>query len=149
MYFVNVFILNNRLNAKFIPMREDLDKIDIELNDIDKNIPDEVLEEDEETDELIKANKMLREKVGTVLNLVVSAVEKADAIRRQIITHRDKPDDPELNSKLKKINNYQKAIMKMKYPIVSSNYRAKEMQDEITDLVSEIEKLEQERDNHK
>lgn len=138
----------NRVSEKFRPVKEGLDQIDLELHDIDKNIPDEALEEDDETEELIRANKILRDKVGTVLDLVVSAVDKADSIRKHITTHRDKPDDPELNSKLKEINRYQKAIMKMKYPKVKKNYRANEIQDEIKDLLCEIEKLEQDRNNH-
>lgn len=139
----------NRVPEKFRPVKEGLDQIDLELHDIDKNITDEALEEDAETEELIQANKLLRDKVGTVLDLVISAVDKADSIRKHITTHRDKPDDPELNSKLKEINRYQKAIMKMKYPMVKQNYKAKEMQDEIKDLLSEIEKLEQDKANHK
>ena len=102
--------------------------------------------DDNETEELIRANKILRDKVGQIADLVVSAIEKAATLRKQITTHRDQPKDPELNSKLKEINRYQKAIMKMKYPKVKKNYRAKELEDEIKILRGEIEELEEERE---
>lgn len=128
-------------------VKDGLDQIDYELHDIDKNIPDEELEmDDNETEELIRANKILRDKVGQIADLVVSAIEKAATLRKQITTHRDQPKDPELNSKLKEINKYQKAIMRMKYPKVKKNYRAKELQDEIKILQAEIEELEEERE---
>jgi predicted RNase H-like nuclease (RuvC/YqgF family) len=77
--------------------------------------------------------------------LVVSAINKAAILRKQISTHRDKPDDPVLNSKLKEINGYQKAIMKMKYPKVHHNPKIQEMQDESEIILAEISKLEDER----
>lgn len=109
------------------------------------NIPEAEFE-DEETEELLRANKILRDKVGQIADLVVSAISKAAALRKQITTHRDKPQDPELNSKLKEINKYQKAIMKMKYPKVVRNYRVKEMQDEIKILQADIEKLNEDKE---
>jgi chromosome segregation ATPase len=127
-------------------VKDGLEVIDLEIHDIDQNIPPEELEQDDnETEELLKANKVLRDKVGQIADLVVSAITKASTLRKQISTHRDKPDDPELNSKLKEINRYQKAIMTMKYPKISPNYKMKEMQDQLKILEADISKLEEER----
>lgn len=61
------------------------------------------------------------------------------------MTHRDKPEDPELNSKLNQINRYQKEIMKMtkknknfkhKYSNISYKYKVKEMSDQAKVLQS-------------
>lgn len=127
-------------------VKEGLDLIDLEIQDIDQNLPEEDLENDvNETEDLIRANKILRDKVSQIADLVVSAINKAVVLRKQITTHRDGPDDPELKTKLKEINKYQKAIMKMKYPKVHRNYRIQEMQDEIKILRGEIDQLEDEK----
>lgn len=131
-------------------VKDGLDQIDLEIQDIDQNLPEEELENDvNETEDLIRANKILRDKVSQIADLVVSAISKAASLRKQITTHRDGPDDPELKSKLKEINKYQKAIMKMKYPKVHRNYKIQEMQDEIKILHSEIEQLENEKNTLK
>ena len=127
-------------------VKDGLDQIDLEIQDIDQNLPEEEYEHDEdETAELIRSNKILRDKVSQIADLVVSAINKAAILRKQISTHRDKPDDPVLNSKLKEINRYQKAIMKMKYPKVHHNPKIQEMQDESEIILAEISKLEDER----
>lgn len=122
-------------------VKDGLQEIDVEIDFIDRNIPDEEFESDDrEVEELIKANKILREKVGQIADLVVSAITKASNLKKQIVTHRDKPTDPALNTKLTEINKYQKSIMKMKkendnfkhkYSNISYKYKVKEMTDEI------------------
>jgi hypothetical protein len=131
-------------------VKEGLDLIDLEIQDIDQNLPEEELENDvNQTEDLIRANKILRDKVSQIADLVVSAINKAAVLRKQITTHRDGPEDPELKSKLKEINKYQKAIMKMKYPKIHRNYKIQEMQDEIKILKSDIDKLENEKNTLK
>lgn len=132
--------MNNKQNI----IKEGLGEIDLEIHDIDENIPDEVIEDDEEVEDLIRANKLLRDKVGEISDIVESAIEKASSLRKNIVTHRDQPADPELQRKLKEINRYQKAIMKIKYPHVQPNYKEKEIKDEIKSLKEEIKQLEEE-----
>lgn len=126
-------------------VKNGLDQIDYEIHDIDENIPEEEFELDE-TEELMRANKILREKVGQISDLVASAITKASMLKKQITTHRDNRRDPELNSKLKEINKYQKAMRKTKVP---NNDKVQLMRDEIRLLEEEIAKLEDERDFHK
>ncbi|CAI2368791.1 unnamed protein product [Moneuplotes crassus] len=124
-------------------IKEGLEDIDHEMHYIDENIPEDALEEDEELDGLINSNKLLREKVHHISDIVLSAVEKATSLRKQIITHRNQPDDEELKSKLKEINKYQKAIMKIKYPRKKEDYKEKEIRDQMKILTQEIQELEE------
>lgn len=107
--------------------------------------------EDYECEELMKANKVLREKVGQITDLVVSAITKASNLKKQINTHRNKPNDPELNKKLAIIAKYQKSIMsmkkktkalKIKYDMISYKDKVVSLQDQIRIEKEEIEKLE-------
>ena len=124
---------------------EGLDEIDHEIHYIDEHIPEEDLEDDDEIEGLINSNKLLRDKVSHISDIVSNALEKASSLRRQIITHRDQPDDEELKSKLKEINRYQKAIMKMKYPRKKEDYKGQEMKDEIKILQGEIREMEEQQ----
>lgn len=58
-------------------VKEGLDLIDLEIHDLDQNIPEEEYEKDDELEELIRANKLLRDKVSQISDLVVSAITKA------------------------------------------------------------------------
>ena len=63
-------------------VKDGLDAIDIELDEIDKIIQNEELAGDGNgLDELVKANKALREKVEQIADLVVSAITKASNIK--------------------------------------------------------------------
>ncbi|CAI2368574.1 unnamed protein product [Moneuplotes crassus] len=124
-------------------IREGLDEIDQEIEYIDSNLPDEVLEEDDELSGLVNSNKILRDKVNHLSFIVENAIEKAASLRKQINTHRKEPEDEELKSKLKEINKYQKAIMKLKYPRKKEDYKTKEIKDEIKILNKEIKELEE------
>ena len=62
-------------------VKEGLDRIDLEIHDIDQNIPEEEFENDNELEELIRANKLLRDKVSQIADLVVSAITKASSLK--------------------------------------------------------------------
>lgn len=105
-------------------MKDGLDAIDLEIADIEQNMPSiEYDQDDYETEELMKANKILREKVGQITDLVVQAISKAATLKKQIHTHRTKPNDPELNKKLEKISKYQKSIQQLSKEIKALEIR--------------------------
>ena len=58
-----------------------LEAIDLEIHDIDEHIPEEAFENDDEIEELIRANKILRDKVSQIADLVVSAITKASTLK--------------------------------------------------------------------
>ena len=62
-------------------VKDGLDRIDLEIHDIDQNIPEEEFENDDELEELIRANKLLRDKVSQIADLVVSAITKASSLK--------------------------------------------------------------------
>lgn len=63
-------------------VKDGLDLIDIELDEIDQSIQNGDLAGDgNQLEELIKANKLLREKVEQIADLVVSAITKASGLK--------------------------------------------------------------------
>jgi hypothetical protein len=61
-------------------VKDGLDEIDVEMNDIQLNMPT-IEYEDYECEELMKSNKVLREQVGQITDLVVSAITKASNLK--------------------------------------------------------------------
>jgi len=129
-----------------LTVKDGLEAIDLEMVDIDQNMPSiEYDRDDYETEELMKANKILREKVGQITDLVVSAIMKASNLKKQITTHRDKPNDPEQEKKLGVLNKYQKSIMTMKKKIkaLKVRYQSISYKEKVTALQNQI-KIEEE-----
>lgn len=59
------------------------------MSEIEMKMPSiEYDQDDYETEEIMKANKILRLKVGQITDLVVQAITKASNIKKQINTHR-------------------------------------------------------------
>jgi hypothetical protein len=136
-------------NSDFDPLsvKDGLDAIDLEIADIDQYMPSiEYDQDDYETEELMKANKILRLKVGQITDLVVQAIKKASNIKKQINTHRKKPNDPELNKKLAIIAKYQKNIQQMKKKIVGLKvrYNSISYKDRVVKIQNEIKTEEEE-----
>jgi hypothetical protein len=61
---------------------------------------------------MMKANRQLRDKIGDISSMVMTAIEKASKLKKQIITHRDAPPDPTVNGKTREISKYQVKITK-------------------------------------
>jgi hypothetical protein len=109
---VNLRITYNDFDVNTV--NDGLDEIDALLVELENNDPDEGSEENNEFDleEMMKANRNLRDKIGEISTMVISAISKAAVLKRQIITHRDKPNDPAIGKKNKEINKYQATINK-------------------------------------
>ena len=123
-----------------------MDAIDIEMADIEEQMPSiEYDEEEYETEELMKANKILRLKVGQITDLVVQAIKKASSIKKQIFTHREKPSDPELKRKLETIAKYQKNIHHLKRKLKSLRVKNSNIsfKDKVVGLQNEIKTQEE------
>jgi len=89
-------------------VNEGLDEIDLILDQLENNIPEEIYEYDDyEVEEMMKSNRLLREKIGDISQMVATAIQKASKLKKQIITHRDAPADPTVKSKRKEIKKYQ------------------------------------------
>lgn len=92
---------------------EGLDEIDMIIDQLENDIPEDVFEDEEvEVEDMMKANRMLREKIGDIAKMVVTAIQKAAKLKKQIITHRDGPADPEVANKTKTIQQYQVKLSK-------------------------------------
>jgi hypothetical protein len=109
---VNPRIAHNDFDVNTV--NDGLDEIDDILVELENNEPDEGSEEENEFDleEMMKANRNLRDKIGEISTMVISAISKAAVLKKQIITHRDKPNDPALGKKNSEINKYQAKINK-------------------------------------
>ena len=130
-----------------LTVKDGLDAIDLEMADIEENMPSiEYDQDDYETEELMKANKILRLKVGQITDLVVQAIKKASSIKKQINTHREKPSDPELKRKLETIAKYQKNIHHMKKKLKSLRVKNSNIsfKDKVVGLQNEIKTQEEE-----
>ena len=111
-------------------VNDGLNEIDILLDQLETKIPEDVYETDDfEVDEMMKVNRHLRDKIGEISQFVASAITKARTLKRQIITHRDKPHDPEVAKKEAEIKNYQVKVMKCKKYIKSLNMRLENSSD--------------------
>lgn len=109
---------------------EGLDDIDIMLDVLEKDIPEDVYEGvDFDVEEMMKANRALRDKIHDISEMVITAIQKASKLKKQIITHRDPPPDPGVNDRLKEIKNYQLKIMKCKRKIKALNIRLENLAD--------------------
>lgn len=94
-------------------VNDGLDEIDLLLDELANDIPEDLYENDDfNIEEMMNANRHLREKIGEISTMVISAISKAAILKRQIITHRDKPSDPEIGKKNKQITKYQVQITK-------------------------------------
>lgn len=59
-------------------VKKGIDEIDLEMEDIENNMPDSVYDNDDgEIEELMSANLILRQKVKEIADLVVGAIKKA------------------------------------------------------------------------
>jgi hypothetical protein len=107
---INLRITYNDFDVNTV--NDGLDEIDELLVELENNEPDEEQEEFDEfdLDEMMKANRNLRDKIGDISTMVISAISKAAVLKKQIITHRDKPSDPALGKKNNEINKYQAKI---------------------------------------
>lgn len=94
-------------------VNDGLDEIDLLLDELGNDIPEDLYENDDfNLEEMMNVNRHLREKIGEISTMVISAISKAAVLKRQIITHRDKPSDPEIGKKNKQITKYQVQITK-------------------------------------
>lgn len=90
-----------------------MDEIDIMLDELENQIPDEVYEDDDfDVDGMVKANRLLRDKIHEISQMVVTAIQKALKLKKQIVTHRDPAPSDHVQSKLDEIKSYQVKIMK-------------------------------------
>jgi predicted peroxiredoxin len=113
-----------------LTVTEGLDDIDIMLDVLEKDIPEDVYEGiDFDVEEMMKANRALRDKIHDISEMVITAIQKASKLKKQIITHRDPPPDPGVNDRLKEIKNYQLKIMKCKRKIKALNIRLENLAD--------------------
>lgn len=77
-----------------------MNEIDLMLDDLEQDIPDDIYENTEfEIDDMMKANRTLRDKIKEISAMVISAIQKASKLKKQIITHRDPPPDPAIKTK--------------------------------------------------
>lgn len=136
-------------------VNDGLDEIDLMLDQLERDVPDDLYEDaDFEVDEMMKANRMLREKIGDIASMVITAIQKASKLKKQIVTHRDEPNDPSVASKNKEIKDYQAKITKCKNHIKTLNIRLESLRDadrlsgeenKLTILEAEIKELEKQR----
>ena len=65
---------------------------------------------------MITTNFKLRDKISDITKIVKQGIARAVEFKKKIITHRDLPDDPEVQGKTKQIQVYQaKMILAQKY----------------------------------
>ena len=88
-----------------------LHHIDMELHDLEQFMPEEVYEVDDfDVDDMLLANQKLREKIKDIVIVVKEAISRAAAFKRNVVTHRAPPTDPEVKGKRKEIKAYQSQI---------------------------------------
>ena len=116
-----------------------LDEIDITMDQLEANIPEDIYDyTDLDVDGMLKANRELRDKIKDISDIVIKSIKKAEAMKKEIHTHRDPPEDIEVRSKVVEINNYQQMINHCKKYISNINVKV--------DKIADQEKL-NERDN--
>ena len=88
-----------------------MDAIDIEIDQLEGGVPEDIDEFGNiDIDTMLKANRSLRDKIKEISDLVVTAVTRAEVIKKAIVTHRDLPDDIEVRTKTGEINQFQDMI---------------------------------------
>lgn len=136
-------------------VNDGMDEIDYMLGELDANTSEDIYESVEiDVDAMMKANHLLRDKIKDISDMVITAIKKASILKKQIITHRDPPPDPEIKEKLDEIKNYQIKIMNCKRKIKALNVRLDSLndsgrvsneQDKLKILDAEIKDLERQR----
>ena len=78
-------------------------EIDFMMDNLEANMPDDAYEADVDIDELIRSNRMFRDRLKEVSEIVIETIKKAANFKKSINTHRKPSNDPEVNQKHKEI----------------------------------------------
>lgn len=96
-------------------IKDDMAQIDLMMDELEGNIPEDVYDVDEvDVDDLLRANRMFRDRFKEVSEVVIQAISNAAAMKKYIHTHREAPKDPDVKGKRKEIKENQKAIVMCK-----------------------------------
>lgn len=94
-------------------INDGLDEIDILIDQLEQGVPEDIYETEElDIDGMMRANRLLRDKIGQISQMVINAITKAGNLKKQIITHRDKPADREVAIREREMRSYEAKINK-------------------------------------
>lgn len=107
-----------------LSVNDGMDEIDLMLDQLENDIPDEVFEIEEfDVDQMMKNNRQLRDKIRDISDMVITAITKASMLKKKIVSHRDEHKNPDMRDRMKEINDYQSKIAVYKKKIRSLNFK--------------------------
>lgn len=94
---------------------EGMDEIDILMDELEKDIPEDAyIHEEFDVEKMLQSNKEIKEKIQEISVIVTAAITKAAILKKTVVTHRDISDNTDVKDKLKILKKHQSDINKCK-----------------------------------